>query len=37
MENIQDKIKGKIKALLSKTIDNGATKEEMESALRKAN
>lgn len=38
MENKeQDKIKGKIKALLSKTIDNGATKEEMESALRKAN
>jgi len=32
-----DKIKGKIKALLSKTIDNGATKQEMESALQKAN
>lgn len=36
MEN-PDKIKNKIKALLSKTTDNGATKEEMESALRKAN
>lgn len=33
----RDKIKDKIKALLSKTIDNGATKEEMESALKKAN
>lgn len=32
-----DKIKEKIKALLSKTIDNGATKSEMESALLKAN
>lgn len=31
------KIKNKIKALLSKTVDNGATKEEMESALTKAN
>ncbi len=36
MEN-KEKIKEKIKALLSKTTDNGATKEEMESALRKAN
>ena len=35
--NNTEKIKGKIKALLSKTIDNGATKEEMESALQKAN
>ncbi|MBB1194839.1 DUF2786 domain-containing protein [Flavobacterium sp. SOK18b] len=34
---MNDKIKDKIKALLSKTTDNGATKEEMESALRKAN
>ncbi len=32
-----DKIKNRIKALLSKTTDNGATKEEMESALAKAN
>lgn len=31
------KIKHKIKALLLKTTDNGATKEEMESALAKAN
>ena len=36
MEN-KNRIKDKIKALLSKTIDNGATKEEMESALNKAN
>ncbi|MGR3790689.1 DUF2786 domain-containing protein [Flavobacterium sp. TN-1] len=36
MEN-KERIKGKIKALLSKTVDNGATKEEMESALNKAN
>lgn len=33
----QEKIKEKIKALLSKTIDNGASKAEMESALKKAN
>ncbi|WP_163398173.1 DUF2786 domain-containing protein [Flavobacterium fluviatile] len=32
-----EKIKDKIKALLAKTIENGATKEEMESALKKAN
>ncbi|EKT3957673.1 DUF2786 domain-containing protein [Flavobacterium psychrophilum] len=32
-----DKIKVKIKALLSKTTDNGATHQEMESALKKAN
>lgn len=32
-----EKIKNKIKALLSKTVENGATKQEMESALRKAN
>lgn len=32
-----EKIKAKIKALLSKTIDNGATKQEMESSLKKAN
>lgn len=32
-----DKIKDRIKALLSKTMDNGATKEEMQSALNKAN
>lgn len=32
-----DKIKAKIKALLSKTTDNGATQQEMESALKKAN
>lgn len=31
-----DRIKIKINALLSKTTDNGATKEEMESALQKA-
>jgi hypothetical protein len=40
MESIKgkkDKIKGKIKALLAKTTDSGATKEEMESALSKAN
>lgn len=36
MNNTQ-RIKDKIKALLLKTIDNGATKEEMESALSKAN
>ena len=36
MEN-KERIKEKIKALLSKTIDNGATKQEMESALSKAN
>lgn len=36
MENKREKIKSKIKALLSKTTDNGATKEEMESALAKA-
>jgi hypothetical protein len=33
----KDKIYAKINALLSKTIDNGATKFEMESALLKAN
>ncbi len=33
----REKIKAKIKALLSKTIDNGASKEEMEAALFKAN
>lgn len=33
----KEKIKSKIKALLSKTTENGATKEEMESALSKAN
>ena len=33
----RDKIKSKIKALLSKTTDNGASKSEMESALTKAN
>lgn len=32
-----EKIKKKIKALLSKTTDNGATREEMESSLKKAN
>ena len=32
-----NKIKERIKALLSKTTDNGATKEEMDSALTKAN
>ncbi|CAM4116975.1 MULTISPECIES: DUF2786 domain-containing protein [Flavobacterium] len=32
-----DKIKAKIKALLSKTIENGATKQEMEASLKKAN
>lgn len=32
-----EKIKNKIKALLSKTVENGATKQEMESALQKAN
>lgn len=36
MDN-RDKIKNRIKALLSKTIENGATKQEMESALTKAN
>lgn len=35
--NNTDRVKNKIKALLSKTIDNGASKAEMESALRKAN
>ena len=34
--NSNDKIKSKINALLSKTIENGATKSEMESALSKA-
>lgn len=33
----REKIVARIKALLSKTIDNGATKQEMESALNKAN
>jgi hypothetical protein len=32
-----EKIKGKISALLAKTVDNGATKAEMNSALEKAN
>lgn len=32
-----DKIKRRISALLDKTVDNGATKEEMNSALEKAN
>jgi hypothetical protein len=32
-----DRIKAKIKALLSKTVDNGASEQEMESALKKAN
>jgi hypothetical protein len=35
--NKRETIKRKIKALLSKTTDNGASKEEMESALQKAN
>lgn len=34
--NKREKIKSKIKALLAKTTDNGASKEEMESALLKA-
>ncbi|MFL0083674.1 DUF2786 domain-containing protein [Tenacibaculum maritimum] len=33
----REKIKAKIKALLAKTTENGASKEEMESALSKAN
>ena len=33
----QDKIKSKIKALLAKTEENGASKQEMEAALKKAN
>lgn len=33
----KDRIKAKIKALLSKTTDNGASEQEMESALKKAN
>lgn len=39
MENIKntDKIKAKIKALLSKTTENGASQHEMEASLKKAN
>lgn len=36
-ESRKESIKKKIKALLSKTTDNGASKAEMESSLRKAN
>ncbi|CAL2095837.1 conserved protein of unknown function [Tenacibaculum sp. 190524A02b] len=37
MNSKREKIKAKIKALLAKTTDNGASKEEMEAALSKAN
>lgn len=33
---MSEKIKNRIKALLSKTVENGASKEEMQSALKKA-
>lgn len=37
MSTNSDKIKAKIKALLSKTVENGATEEEMNTAFEKAN